>query len=47
MNKLPSINAYVIPVEDMAEFSKQGHGMPTDKQEQDRIRADKKKAQGK
>jgi mono/diheme cytochrome c family protein len=24
MNKLPSINAYVIPVEDMAEFSKQG-----------------------
>jgi hypothetical protein len=25
----------------------QGHGMPTDKQERDRIRADKKKAQGK
>lgn len=24
MNKLPSINAYIIPVEDMAEFSKQG-----------------------
>jgi hypothetical protein len=25
----------------------QGHGMPTDKAERDRIRADKKKAQGK